>query len=181
MAVKSLNDAIKQGAYKPLCNGCGDVFDPNDAARTCKPEELHGLWHKEEITLYEDYWNDNSGAYMYVLRLADGSAAMGLNFLFDADWCKDTLKNRRGKKNITEKEVKATWMPRLFHLLSEAAERVIQKAVPDYDIYFGEDTDPDGHELMVVVPYSDRDEINGTVRKLYYMVYQAVEELFDRV
>lgn len=181
MAVKSLNNAIKNGAYKRLCNSCGDLLDPNDGSRVCKPGELHHLWTQEEIALNANFRNCRTSVRMYILRFADGTAAMGLSFPFGVGWCKETLEYRQGKKGITEKKVKKIWMPRLYRLLSEAAKRVIQKAVPNYDIYIGKNTDPDGHELMVVIPYKDRDDINGTIRILHDMVYQAVEELFDKM
>lgn len=178
MAVKSLKVASAQGAFTHLCNSCGEVFDPNDLSRSCSLEELPGLWTQEEISLFQDGWSDNLGVNMHILRLSDGTAAMGLNYLFDTCWCMDILEHRNARKGITEKEVKETWMPKLFHAVSEAAERGIQKVVPDYDIYIGRDTDPDGHELMVVIPYGDREKIKETADKLYYAVYQAVEELF---
>lgn len=181
MAVKSLNDAIKQGTYKRLCNSRGDLLDPNDVSSVCKTGELHRLWTQEEIALNANFLNVRSDVRMYVLRLADDTAAMGLSFPFSVGWCKETLEYRQGKKDVTEKEVKETWMPRLYRMISEAAKRVIQKAVPSYDIYVGENTDPDGHEMMVVIPYKDRDDINGTIRMLHHKVYQAVEELFDKM
>ena len=42
----------------------------------------------------------------------------------------------------------------------------------------GQNTDPDGHELLVVIPYEIRDQIDAIVERLNDAVYNVVGKCF---
>lgn len=164
MSILSLNEAYEKNAFIYLCNACGDVNDPADPKRICTPEDIPSILRPKERVLFEKYWSEGSGALMYVLRIGEGTAAMALGFLFDSGWCRELAEKESGRKDIRDDELKSKWMPRLFLALSDAVSVSIQQIVPGFDIYVGNNTDPDGHEMLVVIPYSDRDKIEGKRR-----------------
>lgn len=178
MNILSLNEAYEKNAFIYLCNGCGEVKDPNNPGRVCEPEEIPSVLSLKERVLYENYWSEGTGALMYVLRLADNTPAMGVGFLFSSGWCRELAEKVSGRKDIGKGELESRWMPRLFLAVSDMAGVILQQAAPDFDVYVGNKTDPDGHEMLVVVPYEDRDKIEKLARKLDTMVYEVVEELF---
>ena len=133
---------------------------------------------QQEQDLYYNYWTEDGGCNMHVLRI-EGKAAMGLCYLLDAGWVQDVVEQRDGmEKPVTEREIRQAWMSRMFAAAYHAAEDEIQKLVPGCDIYLGYWTDPDGHEMLVVVPYEMRDQIKEITDKLCDAVYDATKNNF---
>ena len=177
MAIKSLNETYDRNELFYMCNACGEVNDPSIPGDMGfhQPEEV---MTPEEQQLYENYWAEGAGCCMYVLRIKE-RAAMGLCYLFDTGWVKDVLDERPDvAKPVADEDIKQVWMPRVFAAVSKAAEAEIQGLAPGCDIYLGDWTDPDGHEMLVVVPYEKRDQIEGIAEKLYDAVYEVVKNLF---
>ena len=177
MAIKSLNEIYKRNELFYMCNACGDVNDPNipHDLESHMPEEV---MTPEEQELYDNYWTEGGGCQMYVLRIK-GKAAMGLCYLFDTEWAQDIVREKKGISSpVTEDDINQVWMLRMFSAVFRAAEKKIQKLVRGCDIYLGDWTDPDGHEMLVVVPYEMRDQIENISKMLYEVVYDAVEKAF---
>lgn len=183
MAIKSLNEAYEKNTIKYICNACGDVLGPDNPNGVLNAhDDPKQVMSKCEWDLYSQYWNED-GSPMYVLRLVEPDqpvrAAMGLNFLIDVGWCEDILTKRNPTAaKLPREEVKAQYMPFMLQALRDAAETSIVELVPGCDLYIGSDTDPDGHELLIVVPYEMRDRINEIAARLNNMVYDAIEKLF---
>lgn len=176
MAIKSLNEIYEKNGLLYMCNACGDINDPNvpGDTKTHLPEEV---MTPEEQVLYESYWTEDGGCCMYVLNV-EGKAAMGLCYLFDTGWCRDVVDGDSDPRHsVSDEDIERLWMPQVFTAITDASSK-IQELVPGCDIYLGEWTDPDGHEMLVVVPYEMRDQIKGISQKLYDTVYETVEKVF---
>lgn len=179
MAILSLKEAYEKNTLKYLCNSCGEVFDPEDS----RPEQLcvaepEKIMNAKELVLYQQYWEEGLGCQMYVMRVK-GEPAIGLGYLFDEGWCEELIA-KKVKQNlpVTADQMKECWMPRLYQAVNDAAQELIGNMVPGCDIYLGNMTDPDGHEMVIIVPYDKRENVRSIADQLYETLYQTVEELF---
>lgn len=182
MAIKSLNAAYEHKLLDYLCNACGDINDPNIDGPDFFEHEAEDIMTSAELELYKQYWSECGNCWRYVLRLYENSTreihrpAIGLAFLFDRSWCCDILKSHAVV--FVGKTIEGYWMPKLFSAVTEAAKTVIEPLVPGCDLYLGDNTDPDGHELLVVIPYELRAQVDDIDRLLDGKVYSSVEKLF---
>lgn len=177
MAILSLNEAYEKDTIKYLCNTCGDVNDPKDPGNM-KPVEAESVMTVKELVLYRRYWEEGSGCSMYVMRV-NGEPAMGLGFLFDDVWCQTLFQKKYGEHKVIEPDdMEDYWMPRLYRAVEDAANALLWKKAPGCNVYVGKNTDPEGHEILVVVPYDLREEIKNIADTLNECVYETVEELF---
>ena len=177
MAVLSLNKAYDDNVLKYLCNTCGDVIDSDNpgSLNVVKDEDVMDA---KELVLYRRYWEEGAGCCMYVLRVK-GRPAIGLGYLFDDEWCRTIVQSRFGAdEDVTQEKMEDYWMPRLYRAVNDAAVVFFERKVAGCDIYVGNMTDPEGHEMLVVVPYDRRGEIRNLVDALTGCVYETVEELF---
>lgn len=179
MAIVSLNETYSANKLSYMCNACGDINKPGADPLDFRVYQPEDVMTPEEQTLYESYWNEGSGCCEYVLRIGE-SAAMGLGFLLDTGWCRDLLEEL-SNGGIEDSDIENLWMPKLFLAAKEASENVIQPLVAGCDIHIGEWTDPDGHEILVIVPYRLRDELSDIVKNLCDSVYSSVENAFYRL
>ena len=172
--IKSLNKAYEDDEFIYMCNSCGDINVPDKPAEV---GDISLLTLKEKI-LYERYWQDGSGFWMYVLRFKNGDPAIGISLLFDVGWCEELFNQEVDSLHrASTDELKKEWMSSLYLAVEDITETVIQPRLPDLDIYLGKDTDPDGHEMLVVVPYNRRGELEDITKKLddvYELVGSAV-------
>lgn len=147
IVIESLNKVYEEGSLFYWCNATGDVNMPGDP-KGCiiihKPEELPPIPHE----LYDTYFSEGDGAYNYVVNYK-GAPAYAFGFLFTNEWINETLK--LGDSPVY------------------TFQEIVEKAVNDVfgndelfrDCYFlyGEGTDPTGCELLIVVPYEQKDKI----------------------
>lgn len=178
MAIYSLNEAYKSQEFFYMCNACGDINKPGAAPDDFQVYQPEDVMTPQEQDLYTNCWCEGRGCLEYVLRIGD-KAAMGLAFLCDEIWCQE-LVERMTHTTVTDSDVRLIWMPRLFLAIKSVAETCIQPLVPECDIYIGDQTDPDGHEIVVAVPYHLRGRLADIVKKLDNTVYEAIEVSFGR-
>lgn len=171
MAIKSLNEAYEKDELVYLCNASGEVTDPDNTERVLMTDdEINSVLTLREQNLYRNYWTDGDDwCNRYVMRVGD-RPALGICYRFTQDWCRNIVKVLSGSDTPD--------MLRLFLALSDAARMAFEPLVPGCDLYIGDGTDPEGHELLVVVPYEMRDKADGIVEALDAVVYNAVEQIF---
>ena len=174
MAIKSLNEAYSQNALIYICDSCGQII-PKGGAKGTAPCSEEGMTLKEQV-LYKTYWSDELDCGFCVLNV-DGRPAMGLEFLFDVAWCKDFLCTELEAETLNDRDILKKHSSQIFRALSDAAKTFLEDMAPGCDLYLGEDTLPDGHELMVVVPYELRDRIHDIAENLDENVSRIVREI----
>lgn len=165
MSVKSLNETYQNDGIFYFCNNCGDVNIPNIKPMSFhRPDELP----KKQRDLYNNFLQDGCGCNMCVVSYA-GEPAMSLGFLFDSCFCNDLVGH-----DATKEEQETFW-----DTAKEEAEKLSADAVlKDCNILLGKDTDPDGHEILVVVPYSRRADIAEIAKHLDDTVYADFEAAY---
>ena len=163
--MRNLNEIYKNDELFYYCNSCGEINIPNtDVFSYHDVDELP----IKERNLYENYWSDAYGFQMYVVNY-NGNAAMALNFLFCETYLSDIL--NKDKINDTD-------MQMLYNAISDYAKILEKdKIVAFCDIAVGDYTDPDGHELLVIIPYERRTEIKNIAEALENVVSNGVESL----
>ena len=177
MAIKSLNEAYEQKSIVYLCNACGEINNPEDPG-DLSPYQPEDMMSPQEQDLYEQYWLEDGACCRYVLRV-EGKPALGLCYLFSRSWCREVVKGRRDiESEQADSLMDSEWMPRMFMAVYDAATDHFEAQAPGCDLYIGENTDPDGHELLVVIPYHLRDRINETADRLNASVFCTVESTF---
>lgn len=161
----SLNKVYENDELYYWCNACGDINIPDKDLLYCGDVEELPL---KQRNLYERYWSVDTWACMYVVDYK-GNPAMALTYLFDESYLSDLL----NKNDVTDTDMEMFYnaVHDCGNMLSEKEELV------DCDILVGENTDPDGHELIVVVPYAKRSHIAKIAEYLDGCVYETVKEL----
>ena len=163
--MENLNKIYDNDQLFYWCNAAGDINIPGT-----DPWSLHDVDELplKERNLYENYWSEDMGFWMYVVNYK-GNPAMAINCLFDKSYLADLL----DKEDVSQEDMK-----RFYNAVFDFAmmlER--EKEVAGCEILIGEDTDPDGHELFVIIPYDKRSEIVDIARYLDGCVYSTVESL----
>ena len=163
--MKKLNYIYENNELFYYCNSCGEINIPGtDMLSLHKADELP----VRERELYENYWDDSTCGRMYVVNYK-GNPAMALSFIFDEYYLSDIL----NKTNISKKDMDK-WYKYIFNYAQILAKN---KIVSGCEICIGEYTDSDGHELVVIIPYEKRKDINNIASFLNETVYLSVEEL----
>lgn len=162
--MKSLNEIYNNNNLFYYCNSCGEINIPNtDIFSYHDVDELP----LRERNLYENYWSDAYGQ-MYVVNY-NGDAAMALGFLFNDGYLCDIL-----HKN----EVNNEDMEMFYDAIYDYAKMLENNEMLSYcDVAVGKDTDPEGHEIIVIVPYERRSKIKDIAEMLDKTVYSSVEAL----
>lgn len=164
--MKNLNEIYKAEELFYYCNTTGDINIPGSGVLSV--HEVDKLPLKAR-NLYENYWFEGGGCNMYVVRYKD-DIGMILGFLFDESYLCDFLK----KDEVSDEE-----MTKFYNAISDYANLLERSnKISGCDIFVGENTDPDGHELLVFVPYDKRNDIRKITEMLDKEVYRSVEELY---
>ena len=145
--MKNLKEIYAKELLYYWCNLLGEINVPGtERFSSDDPEELPP---KQKI-LYEGWqWEDDP--YRRVVSY-DGKAAMALELLFDYSWLADIM-------TIKERNFCARAMGGLLFQAIQKYGQELEARLPNVDILVGEDTDPDGHELLVIVPFDERSRI----------------------
>lgn len=163
-----LEDVYEKKALFYYCNTCGDINLPED-------KDILTIHDSEELplrerNLYDNYWYEGSGASMYVVKY-NGETAMAIGFLFDESFCSDILK--KSQDDVSNED-----MERFYRAVNDYAGCLENdKAIDGCEVVVGKDTDPAGHELLVIIPYELRHKIKEITTYLDERVYSSVEEL----
>lgn len=161
----NLNEVYKQKQLFYYCNTCGDINIPNtDPLSIHQSDELP----LREQNLYENYWGEGFGCHMYVVKYRNNTG-MILGFLFDESYLCDLL----NKNEVSDED-----MSRFYTAISDYANLLEQSnKIAGCEVLIGNNTDPDGHELLVFVPYEKRNEIKEIAALLDNEVYNSVKKL----
>lgn len=161
----SLNKVYENDELYYWCNACSDINIPGADPSYCG--DIDELPIKQR-NLYENYWNESAGCCMYVVDYK-GNPAMALGYLFDASYLSDLLK----KNDVSDEDMEVFY--NAVYDCGTMLERT--KEVSDCEVLVGKDTDPDGHELLIIVPYARRNKIEEIAKYLDGVVYSTVETL----
>lgn len=163
--MNSLNKVYEDKELFYYCNACGEINIPNtDPLSYHETDELP----LKERNLYENYWSDDICGCMYVVNYK-GNPAMAICFLF----CECYLCDIFGKSTVTEEDMSV-----FYDAVCDYAKMLEkEEAVSFCDVLVGKDTDPDGHELLVIIPYERRSKIKEIASYLDKVVYSTVENL----
>lgn len=163
--MKSLNEIYNENKLFYYCNACGDINIPDT-----DPLSYHdvGELPLRERNLYENYWCEGAGCYMYVVNY-NGNPAMALGFLFDVGYCDDLTEEIPNLNNNMDK----------FWVAVKDCANLLSKdtALNGCEVLAGHDTDPDGHEILIIIPYNMRDKINEITHDFADKVYADFEAL----
>lgn len=162
---KCLNTVYNENRIFFCCNACGEIALPSDTSifTVHKPEELP----EKERELYNEHWTDNYSAKTYVV-IYNGEAGLAINFLFCRTFLEDVL-----NRPVTDNDMLI--LHRVIQNYADSIEkhRLLEKC----SVLVGEDTDPDGHEMYVIVPYDEKANIEYILQSLDNTVYKDVELL----
>lgn len=163
--MNSLNKVYENKELFYYCNTCGDINIPGS-----DPLSYHDV---DELplrvrNLYENYWYEGAGCHMYVVNYK-GSPAMALGYLLDESYLEDLM----NKDAVSAKDMQI-----FYNAILDYAKMLDRdNNVAGCEILVGEYTDPDGHELLVIVPYELRGKIKTIADYLDGEVYSTVEAL----
>lgn len=144
-----LNDIYEKEELFYWCNCCCDVNMPGDSSFSIhSPDELPPRYYE----LYEKYQTEDSGCYRYVVSFR-GHPGMLLVALHDDGYYDDILSKKEPmafKKEILMKECARKFTALL--VLNQCEKMSKDKRLDGCVSIFGENTDPDGHELALFIP-----------------------------
>ena len=137
----SLNKVYEKGDLIYYCNACGDIIDPAQAPgdgpwEVGSPEKLP----RSARELYENYWAEGAGLPMYVVEYKC-EKAMAVTALFDYGY-RDDMLDEKGIA-VTNNE--------FFDAVKRVA--IMYSNAFRHETLVGRDTDPDGHEIVFIIPY----------------------------
>ena len=170
--MRSLNEIYAENRLYYWCNASGDINVPYAARMDCGTME--DLPQKQQ-ELYEKCWTEGAGCYMYVVSYCRKPGIV-LGFLFDRSYMKGLL----GKKD--ESDFTADDSDYFFDCICKEATKLEKDFVSlgfKREILVGKDTDPDGHELLVFIPYEQCFNFDS-VTAFADSVYRDVDRLAKR-
>lgn len=148
--MESLNKIYEQEELFYWCNCCGDINMPGECGHfvTHAPEELPPQY----LALYEKCQMEGNGCHRYVVTFR-GRPGMLLGALHDECYYSDILnlsENPTTPGEVMEHAcvMKMAALLIMRHCEALSAEPQLEHCIP----IFGENTDPDGHELCLFIP-----------------------------
>ena len=173
--VYSLNEAYKNNQIFYWCNSTGDINVPGAAPMHCgNVEDLP----EKQREIYEKYWNDNAGALVYVVTYR-GRPGIVLGYLIDYSWLHDML-GISGRDDVPA-EKKAIFQQAAEEAANNLADYLANAEGGKYaeaEVIYGDGTDPDGHEILVFLPYGIAEmatELAGDI-EAEGLVYDRIEK-----
>ena len=165
--MKSLNEVYKENELYYWCNAVGEINIPSAPLMYCGHVDDLPPKIKE---LYNENWNEGCGYYTYVVSYR-GHPGMALSILFDKDYMAGVL-------NKTEESFSEDDSNSFFSCICKYTEGLEKSpACKGLEFLVGNNTDPDGHELLVIVPYEYRNRLDIPAGILANDVYRGVENL----
>ena len=171
----SLDEVYENNELFCWTNCMGEVNMPGD------PENRTIIHKVEELppiakTVY-DQTEFGSGLGNYVVSFR-GKIGFLINVLVDESWLQDVL-----KKNDVEEEADELLkhIPDVVERIADTLEEFFGVPETTYSVLLGENTDPDGHELMFFVeePY-----VNTYKKLLYYLdsrIYKMLRRALQKI
>ena len=161
--VKSLNAISEKDKIFFYCDSLGKIVLPTDTSIISihTPDELP----EKERELYRKHWTNYYGAKSYVVSY-EGEASLAIGFLF----CSTFL------ENVLERCVTDNDMNVFYNIVKSYANSMEKyRMLDECSILVGENTDPSGHEIYVIVPYDKKDRFESILQLLDRVVYKDVE------
>lgn len=150
MKCQSLNKIYEQDELFYWCNCCGDINMPGESGHfvTHKPEDLPPRY----FALYDKCQMETDGCHRHVVSFC-GKPGMMLVALHDKCYYCDILEMAERPSNPTEVVEHECMMKMVALLITRRCEAMsadprLEHCIP----IFGENTDPDGHELCLFIP-----------------------------
>lgn len=165
--LRSLNELYRRrNAIHFFCDAAGNLNGPDDVrVGYVMPEDYMS---EQELDLYRNYWQPGDECSVYVLRI-EGNAYIGLVFPFGRDLAAGIAKKRTGRTSVSEED-----MNMLFRTMTNLSF-MVQQLVPECDVFLGENTGVDGHEILVAVPYAERQKVSEYVKKIGKTLYRVMD------
>ena len=138
--VESLNEVYRREGFHYWCNCIGEINMPGYPPTACPdPDVLPPLAEK----VYDNFWAEGRGANEYVVTY-NGDTGLALGWLFDYSW----LTEIGILPSDDEAAVKAA-----FHGAVKCTAEGLEVLVNDWAdaVFYGNDTDPDGDEILLFV------------------------------
>lgn len=160
---KSLNEVYENEELFYYCNACGDINIPGTDPWSRHDVDELPLSARE---LYENYWMEGAGLCMYVVEYkfeVGFEKAMAVTALFDYGYREDLLAEGI---SLTDEE--------FFAAVKNTA--IMYRNAFRYETLVGKDTDPDGHEIVFIVPASACDTVRDFTGFVSDRIYKDFEE-----
>lgn len=159
-----LNESYDNGELRYWCNNAGDLFNPE----TKKDCVVNDLPHKIK-NLYLNYWGETYNSAVYVAEYNENPVIV-FCYLFDKEYVEDVM---NGVK-VAEFDIYngTDWLA-----VHDVANMLTDKLPVGCCVFAGKNTDSDGHEILVSVPYKMRDKLEEIDKLLEQFVYPTFEEL----
>lgn len=156
---KSLNEVYQNEELFYYCNACGDINIPGT-----DPWGFHDVDElpRSARELYENYWMEGAGLCMYVVEYKC-EKAMAVTALFDYGYREDLLAEGI---SLTDEE--------FFAAMKNVA--IMYRNAFRYETLVGKDTDPDGHEIVFIVPASACDTVRDFTGFVGDRIYKDFED-----
>lgn len=162
-AFNNYNEMLKSKEIHFWCNCTGDVFVKGNSL----PDSVENMPPKYQ-NLYLSYWQEGSGCSMFVAEW-ESKPYMILEILADYEYANDLEleMNEEISKN------------RFWLAVQDAAQCLATKYKPMESLLIaaGKESDPDGHNIAVFVPYDRRDEIESIAKFVSEETYKLIREL----
>ena len=159
-----LKEAYDAKTLQFWSNSAGDIFNPK-TGDDCSVEEMPFKLKN----LYLNYWGETYYVPVYVAE-CNGEPAIVFNYLFDESYIEDVSEKLEEYKSSAD-------MNRAWCAVHDLANLLVDR-LPGCTVFAGEGTDPDGHEMSILVPYRRRNMLEGIDKDLAEFIYPTFEELF---
>lgn len=159
-----LKEAYDAKTLQFWSNSAGDIFNPK-TGDDCSVEEMPFKLKN----LYLNYWGETYYVPVYVAE-CNGEPAIVFNYLFDESYIEDVSEKLEEYKSSAD-------MNRAWCAVHDLANLLVDR-LPGCTVFAGEGTDPDGHEISILVPYRRRNMLEEIDKDLEEFIYPTFEELF---
>ena len=159
-----LKEAYDAKTLQFWSNSAGDIFNPK-TGDDCSVEEMPFKLKN----LYLNYWGETYYVPVYVAEY-NGEPSIVLNYLFDESYIEDVSEKLEECKSSAD-------MNRAWCAVHDLANLLVDR-LPGCTVFAGENTDPDGHEILILVPYRRRNMLDEINKDLEEFIYPTFEELF---
>lgn len=175
----NLEEVNKSNTLYYWCNACGDINVLTAVAiRLGTEDDLP----RPILRLYNEYWGEGRGVNEYCVSF-NGEYGLMLGMLFDYSWLNDL-----GLDSEAD-DVKAA-LHSAVRARADRLEAEYKEQGKEYQFFYGQDTDPDGDEILIFIPAEELFEtghaehwINqkDSLVKLSDGIYSDVEKEIKRI
>lgn len=178
--VLSLNEAYedKNSIFWYWCNACGEINTPGaDRMAVGDVEDMPAPVQD----IYENFWTELYELTCYVVQY-NAQNGLALCALLDDSYIKDLVEGSKLLKDYAEGE---PFIATIRRIAGKMAAQHMAELVPEGDkVLFGDDTDPDGDEILIFIPQKNlttREELEALCKKWSEEVYTYFEKMFKEL